>query len=120
MGEHDALKALGVSGEWIRGIDLETIVFAQAFGHQKTLIFRFGPNNTQRSQSLTTRIVNRYHDLTVDSTRATFPNRLSMRMAIWSAIAVVWAECSDKLSANLRLRAPIGLVSACLRPLQQG
>jgi hypothetical protein len=71
-------------------------VFAQAFGQQKTLIFRFGLDNTQRSQSLTTRIVNCYHDLAVDSTSATFPNRLSMRMAIWSAIATVWAECSDK------------------------
>jgi hypothetical protein len=96
MGEQDALKALGISGEWIWGNDLETIVFAQAFGHQKTLIFRFGLDNTQRSQSLTTRIVNCNHDLTVDSTSATFPNRLSMRMAIWSAIATVWAECSDK------------------------
>ena len=42
MGEQDALKALGILGEWIWGNDLETIVFAQAFGHQKTLIFRFG------------------------------------------------------------------------------
>jgi hypothetical protein len=95
MGEQDALKALGVSGEWIWGNDLE-IVFTQAFGHKKTLIFRFALDNTQRSQSLTTRIVNCYHNLTVDSTSATFPNRLSMRMAIWSAIATVWAECSDK------------------------
>lgn len=90
------MKALGILGEWIWGNDLETIVFAQAFGHQKTLIFRFGLDHTQRSQSLTTRIVNCYHDLTVDSTSATFPNRLSMRMAIWSAIATVWAECSGK------------------------
>jgi hypothetical protein len=37
--EQDVLKALGISGEWIWGNDLETIVFAQAFGHQKTLIF---------------------------------------------------------------------------------
>jgi len=96
MGEQDALKALGVTGEWIWGDDLETVVFAQAFGDQKTLIFRFRLDNTQPSQSLTTRIVNCYHDLTVDSTSATFPNRLSMRMAIWSAIATVWVECSDK------------------------
>ncbi|KAI9748037.1 MAG: hypothetical protein M4579_007326 [Chaenotheca gracillima] len=96
MGEQDALNALGVLGEWIWGNDLETIVFAQAFGHEKTLIFRFSRDNPQRSQSLTTRIVNCYHDLTVDSTSATFPNRLSMRVAIWSAVATVWAECSDK------------------------
>lgn len=31
--EQDALKALGILGEWILGNDLETTVFAQAFGH---------------------------------------------------------------------------------------
>ncbi|KAI1175975.1 kinase-like domain-containing protein [Nemania sp. FL0916] len=95
MGEQDALTALGVLGEWIWGNDLETVVFAQAFGHEKTLIFRFTLDNTQPSQSLTTRIVNCYHDLAVHSPSATFPNRLSMRMAIWSAVATVWSECSD-------------------------
>lgn len=88
------MKALGILGEWIWGNDLETIVFAQAFGHQKTLIFRFELNYTQPSQSLTTRIVNCYHDRTVNSKSQTFPDRLSMRMAIWSAITTVWAECS--------------------------
>lgn len=96
MEEQDALRALGVWGEWIWGNDLETIVYAQAFGHGKTLIFRFAQDSHQRSQSLTTRIVNCYHGLTVDSTSATFPNRLSMRIAIWSAIATVWAECSEQ------------------------
>ena len=40
--------------------------------------------------------MNCYYDLRVDSTSAIFPNRLSMRTAIWSAIAIVWAECSSK------------------------
>ena len=96
MEEQDGLRALGVSGEWIWGNDLETIVYAQAFGHGKTLIFRIAHDSHQRSQSLTTRIVNCYHDLTVDSTSATFPNRSSMRIAIWSAVATVWAECSEQ------------------------
>lgn len=96
MEEQDGLGALGVLGEWIWGNDLETIVYAQAFGHGKTLIFRFAQNSHQRSQSLTTRIVNCYHDLTVDSTSATFPNRPSMRTALWSAIASVWVECSEQ------------------------
>lgn len=82
MGEQDTLKALGVLGEWIWGNDHETVVFAQAFGHQKTLIFQFGLDNTQQSQSLATRIVNCYHGLTVDTISTTFPNRLSMRIAI--------------------------------------
>lgn len=97
MGEQDALNRLGVSGEWIWGNDLETIVFAQAFGHEKTLIFRFAIDTPKRPQSLTTRIVNCFHDLTVDSKNDTFSSRPSMRMAIWSAIATVWAECSNKL-----------------------
>lgn len=96
MEEQDTLRALGVWGEWIWGNDMETIVFAQAFGCGKTLIFRFALDSNQRSQSLTTRIVNCYHDLTVHSMSATFPNRVSMRVAIWSAIATVWAECSEQ------------------------
>ncbi|MCJ1422408.1 hypothetical protein MMC29_000288 [Sticta canariensis] len=96
MEEQDELRALGVSGEWIWGNDLETIVYAQAFGHGKTLIFRFAQDSHQRSQSLAARIVNCYHDLTVDSTSATFPNRPSMRIAIWSTVATVWAECSEQ------------------------
>ena len=96
MGEHDTLGALGVQGEWIWGNDLETIVFAQAFGYGKTLIFRFTLDSKQQSQSLTTRIVNCYHDRKVDSPSATFPNRPCMRTALWSAVAAVWAECSEQ------------------------
>jgi hypothetical protein len=95
MGEQDELNALGVTGEWIWGNDLETTVFAQAFGQQKTLIFRFTLDNDQQSQSLETRIVNCYHDLMIGREDATFHNRPSMRTAIWSAVATVWAESSD-------------------------
>ena len=96
MGEDDVLRALGVHGEWIWGNDLETIVSARVFGDGKTLIFRFTLDSKQHSQSLTTRIVNCYHDLTVDSASATFLSRPFMRTAIWSAIAAVWAECSEQ------------------------
>ncbi|WEW59252.1 hypothetical protein PRK78_004721 [Emydomyces testavorans] len=99
MSYQNALKALGVSAEWIWGNDLETIVFAQAFGNDQTLIFRFALDKAH-PQSLATRIVNCYHDHTVDSTSATFPNRVSMRMALWSAIATVWAECRDNPAVN--------------------
>lgn len=95
MEEQDALKALGVLGEWIWGDDLETIVFAQAYGNEKTLIFRFATDNTQ-PQSLTTRIVNCYHDLDSDGTDSSFSDRASMRIAIWSAVATAWVECIDK------------------------
>ena len=96
MGEVDALEALGVQGEWIWGNDLETIVFAQAFGHGKTSIFRFTLDSRQPPQCLTTRIVNCYHDLTVDSASAKFPDRPSMRTAIWSTIAEVWTKCIEQ------------------------
>ena len=96
MDEQDTLSALGVLGEWIWGNDLETIVYAQAFGHGKTLIFRFAQDNNQRPQSLTARIVTCYHGQTVDSPSATFPDRASMRTALWSAIATVWTECSEQ------------------------
>ena len=58
MGEQDALNALGVSGDTIWGDDLEKIVFAHAYGHEKTLVFRFTLGDIQQSQSLTARIVN--------------------------------------------------------------
>ena len=96
MDEQDALRTLDVTDEWIWGNDLETIVFAQAFGHGRTLIFQFARDTNQPSQSLTTRIVNCYHGVTVKDTNTTFPNRLAMRTAIWSAVAMVWAECSEQ------------------------
>ncbi|KAI9692025.1 MAG: hypothetical protein M1820_009600 [Bogoriella megaspora] len=92
MYEQESLLTLGVTGEWIWGNDLETIVFAQASGHQKTSIFRFALAIAQRPESLPARIVNCYHELPVDSASATFPDRASMRMAIWSAIATVWPK----------------------------
>ncbi|KAI1076824.1 kinase-like domain-containing protein [Whalleya microplaca] len=96
MSEQAALTVLGVSGEWIWGDDNETAVFAQAFGHGKTLIFQFTLDNSQRLESLPTRVVNCYHGLPVDDKSATFQDRASMRRAIWSAIATIWAECSDQ------------------------
>ncbi|OBT60797.1 hypothetical protein VE03_09898 [Pseudogymnoascus sp. 23342-1-I1] len=99
MAEQEALQALGGFGEWIWGDDLETIVFAQAFGNEKTLIFRFVADNTQ-SQSLTTRIVNCYHDLDTDDLNGLFSNRASMRIAIWSAVATAWTECSGNPDAE--------------------
>lgn len=95
MGDQDELNALGVTGEWIWGNDLETIVFAQAYGLGKTLIFRF-TIDSQASSSLATRIVNCYHDREVDGEFNTFPDRASMRSAIWTAVAKVWVECSSR------------------------
>ncbi|KFY49726.1 hypothetical protein V495_00485 [Pseudogymnoascus sp. VKM F-4514 (FW-929)] len=95
MGEQDALQALSGIGEWIWGDDLETTVFAQAYGNDKTLIFRFTIDKT-RPQSLATRIVNCFHDIETGDTSDSFPDRASMRVALWSAIAIVWTECSGE------------------------
>lgn len=99
MGEQEALQALGGFGEWIWGDDLGTIVFAQDFGIGKTSIFRFAADNTQ-PQSLMTGIVNCYHDLDTDDINGSFPNRASMRIAIWSVVAIAKAECCDKPDAE--------------------
>lgn len=99
MAEAAALNSLGVQVESIWGNDIETIVFAQAYGHEKTLIFRFTLDVTQPPQSLTTRIVNCFHDLEVEDSSTTFPGRASMRKALWSAVAAVWIECCDKTEA---------------------
>ncbi|KAL8945381.1 MAG: hypothetical protein Q9211_000090 [Gyalolechia sp. 1 TL-2023] len=72
----------------------------RVFGHGKTLIFRFTLDSKQQPQSLTTRIVNCYHDRTVESASATFPDRSSMRTAIWSAIAAVWPKCNEQPAIN--------------------
>lgn len=69
-------------GKWTRGNDLGAAVIAQAYRQQETLIFPFGLDDIKRSQSLTSRIVNCYHDLAVDRTGTTFLSRLSTRMAI--------------------------------------
>ncbi|CAG8961774.1 hypothetical protein HYFRA_00006317 [Hymenoscyphus fraxineus] len=94
MGDQDELNALDVSGEWIWGNDLEMIVYAQAYGQGQTLIFRFTINPEAKS-SLATRIVNCYHDRTVDNEFHTFPDRPSMRSPLWLAVATVWVECSE-------------------------
>ncbi|KAH8744314.1 kinase-like domain-containing protein [Diaporthe sp. PMI_573] len=90
----DELQALGVTGEWIWGDDAESIVFAQAFGKGRTIIFRFSLNSNY-ADVLPTRLVNCYHGHDVPSPQASFPDRPSMRAALWSAIASVWRECSE-------------------------
>ncbi|OBT74015.1 hypothetical protein VF21_06021 [Pseudogymnoascus sp. 05NY08] len=94
MGGQEALQALGGFGEWTWGDDAETTVFAQAFGGGKTSIFRFVVDNTQ-PESLATRAVNCFHNLGTIDTISRFPDRASMRVEIWSAVASVWAKCCD-------------------------
>lgn len=94
MGEGQPLLALGVSPDSIWGDDEnETIVYAQALGQGKALIFRFHLNTNKPLQSLSSRIVSCYHDLEVSNETFIFQDRGAMRSAIWSAIATVWPSC---------------------------
>lgn len=52
-------------------------------------------DNTQ-PESLATRVVNYFHDVATIDTRALFLDWASIRTEIWSAVATVWAECSDE------------------------
>lgn len=99
MPEQQELQSLGVTGEWLWGDDAETVVFAQAFGVGKTLIFRFSldPQNTT---SLASRIVNCYHDLDVANTQASFDGRPAMRQAVWTGIASIWPDCVKLAAAD--------------------
>ncbi|KAL7901861.1 kinase-like domain-containing protein [Trichoderma sp. SZMC 28014] len=93
MGEGQALEALGVTPDSVWGDEDETIVYAQALGQGKAIIFRFQRSHHSLPQSLPSRIVCCYHDLEVPDGAFTFQNRSSMRSALWSAIATVWPHC---------------------------
>ncbi|CAF9904907.1 MAG: hypothetical protein GOMPHAMPRED_002983 [Gomphillus americanus] len=96
MTERRSLSALGVSPDSIWGDENETIVYAQALGQGKALIFRFHLNPNNPLGSLSSRIVSCYHDLEVSNEAFTFQNRGAMRNAIWSAIATVWPSCINE------------------------
>lgn len=92
-------KELQVTGECLWGDDAETVVFAQAFGMSKTLIFRFSLD-PQNMTSLAFRIVNCYHDLDVSDTQASFNGRPAMRQALWTVIASIWPDCVKLAAAE--------------------
>ncbi|KAF2455120.1 hypothetical protein BDY21DRAFT_416410 [Lineolata rhizophorae] len=93
MSEQDGLQALGITGEWIWGDNAGTIAFAQAFGKDRTIIFRLSLDRDE-PEALPSQLVNCYHVRDVPGPQAPFPNRRSMRAALWSAVASVWPECS--------------------------
>jgi hypothetical protein len=92
MEEQMSLRSSGVTGEWIWGDDLETVVFAQAYGNGRTIIFRFRLDN-QYPQSLASRVATCYHDLNTSSPGDSFPTRSAMREAIWTVVANIWDVC---------------------------
>lgn len=98
MKENEPLTKIGVVGEWIWGDDAETTIFAQAYGDNRTCIFRFKSDKRQ-PLSLTTRLVNCYNDIDIDDEKESFPRRPDMRAALWAAVASVWKDCVESTHA---------------------
>ena len=83
----------GCHPEWIWGDESETTVFAQAYGSGYTVIFSFKLDSNKPKSSLANRLCNCYHNLEVDDLDATFPDRPTMREALWRAVRQVWSGC---------------------------
>ena len=82
---------MDVEGDFIWGDDSESEVFAHAQNQEISLIFRYSLSS-KLPKSIPSRIVNCYHDLPADSSE-TFPNRASMREALYLSIREVWDQC---------------------------
>lgn len=86
------MKNIGVKGEWIWGDDNESLVFAQAFGNSRTLIFQFEADESTPC-GLPHRIVNCYHCIETDDANKSFKDRSAMRTSLWPAVASIWEAC---------------------------
>lgn len=82
-----------VQGDFITGDDSASEVFAQAQNLHFCLIFRFALNKTF-PRALQSRIVTCFHDLPTNDANETFPDRASMRQALYSSIRKVWPQCT--------------------------
>jgi hypothetical protein len=82
-----------VQGGLIWGDDIASEVFAQAHNIDLYLIFRFAMNR-KFPRGLPSRIVTCYHDLPANDANETFPDRASMREALYSSIRRVWPQCT--------------------------
>jgi hypothetical protein len=74
------------TGEWIWGDDAESEVFAQGYGDQLTVIFRFKQNQNADPPSLANRIVSCYFEAGEEHG---FASREEMREALWAAVQEV-------------------------------
>ncbi|KAM0426464.1 hypothetical protein ACHAPT_008155 [Fusarium lateritium] len=93
MEEAKPLLELDVMPDCIWGDEDETILYAQALGQGRALIFRFYLNPRDPPESLPSRIVNCYHDIDVPDDTFKFQDRAAMQSAVWSSMATVWPSC---------------------------
>ena len=82
---------MDVEGDMIWGDDSKSEVFAHAQNQEISVIFRYSLSS-KLPKSIASRIVTCYHDLPADSSE-TFPNRASMRKALYLSIRGVWDQC---------------------------
>ena len=83
---------MDVEVDLIWGDDGESKVFAQAQSQEMCVIFKYSLN-TRLPESLPSRIVTRFHDLPADNNCESFPDRASMREALYSSVRGVWDQC---------------------------
>lgn len=84
---------MDVGADLIWGDNSESEVFAQAHSDSFCVIFRYSWN-PKFPQSLPSRIVTSFHDLPAKDACETFPNRASMREALYLSIRGVWDQCT--------------------------
>ncbi|OTA97005.1 hypothetical protein M434DRAFT_27349 [Hypoxylon sp. CO27-5] len=80
------------TAEWIWGDDAETIVFAQGYGNERTVIFSFSLDSSKPPTFLANRICNSFHAIDVPETES-FSSSADMRAALWGAVRIVWPAC---------------------------
>ncbi len=73
--------------------DSEFKVFAQAQSKDLSLIFRYSLN-PKLSQSLSSRVVNSYYNLSSKNASETFSDRAAMPEALYFSICWVWDQCA--------------------------
>ena len=83
----------------IWGDDSESQVFAQARSQGMCIIFRC-LSNPKFPESVQSRIVTCFYDLSVDDTSQTFADRALMRETLYLLIRGVWNECTEHPSVT--------------------
>ena len=79
-------------GDLFWGDDSGSEVYAQSQSHDLSIIFRYSWDS-KFPQSLPGRIVTCYHDLPAENVCEAFPNRASMREALYASICEIWDQC---------------------------
>lgn len=91
---------MGIATTLISGNEEETAVLAESYCGNLSLVFRFDLDLSQ-PLSISSRIATCFHQIEVDDEKKTFPDRGSMRQAIYDSIAHVWPICASNPTIRL-------------------